>query len=406
MTGTVVEQSPTTERTRSLDAIGRYFEALGQGVERKWATRRNNEEFFPAVAGEVLAETPVPPDADAIGILEFLTSRHRLVPQEDFGFGEPPVTLYRSRDFRISALYWLDGTTSVHQHKFSGAFRVLEGSSIHVEYDFSPQETITGRILVGDLRHGRAELLQRGEVRQIVAGSAFIHALFHLNRPSVTVVVRTDRQDMSTPQFEYFRPGLAFDPFYKDETLIRQLSGLRTMHEFAPMDALRCAREMISASDFFGGFLTLRSWFGVNRADQLDDLIEHFIRIHGSVADILWPVFADQKRQHAIMIRRRLVQEAMHRLFLALVLNLPDRASVDSILLRMFPEEEPADLLARWVEELSSPEHRGVSGLHLSGEEVRAVTDALHAPGSGFEGAMSTLGSRVRSTPLLEALLR
>jgi hypothetical protein len=35
---------------------------------------------------------------------------------------------------RIEALFWVDGTTSIHQHSFSGAFQVLAGKSIHSRY--------------------------------------------------------------------------------------------------------------------------------------------------------------------------------------------------------------------------------------------------------------------------------
>ncbi|MDQ4145922.1 MAG: hypothetical protein M3198_19680 [Actinomycetota bacterium] len=392
---------------RSAAAIEAYFDSLGRGVEGAWAGYHNNEAHFPEVATRVLAETPVPPDADAVGVLQFLTSRHRLVPQEVYGFGEPPVTLYRGRDFRISALYWLDGTTAIHQHSFSGAFRVLEGSSIHVVYGFSGEEAVTSRLLLGDLRFGAAELLRRGDVRAILAGDAFIHALFHLDRPSVTIVVRTNHQEETGPQFQYLRPGVAFDPFFEDETLDRQLRGLTTLNQFAPEEALRCAREMISAADLFAGFWVTQHWLTLDRSGRADEVVEHLVRRHGSIGDILRRVFAEKRRQYGIIIRRRLVQDAMHRLFLALILNLPDRASVDAILKCMFPAEDPASLLARWVEELNSPALRGISGLRLTNEELSAFRSALHNAGNDPSSApLETLRSKIQSTPLLEALLR
>src|SRR4051794_18745742 len=110
-------------RARSIEGVSAYFETLGASVERTSAGHQNNEDLFPQVASRVLAETPVPDDADAVGVLNFVTSCRRLVPQERLGFGDPPVTLYRGRDFYISALYWLEGTTNIHQHGFAGAFR-------------------------------------------------------------------------------------------------------------------------------------------------------------------------------------------------------------------------------------------------------------------------------------------
>jgi len=392
---------------RSLDAVGAYFDQLGRAVERSWATQNNNEETFPAVAAQILKETPIPRDADAVGVLQFLMTRRQLVRQEEYGFGDPPVTLYRGRDFYISALYWLDGTTTIHQHMFSGAFRVLEGSSIHTRYGFSRSETITRRLLVGDLRYEGAELLRRGDVREIVSGDAFIHALFHLDRPSVTIVVRTTREECAGTQFEYLRPGLAFDPFFKDETLDRQLVGLTTLHQIAPEDAFQTALSMIEASDLFGGFFVARQWSRLDRSDRFDDVLDALIRRHGAVAEIMRPAMAEKRRQQGITIRRRLVHEPSHRLFLALLLNLPDRTSVDIILRSKFPDHEPADLLAQWVGELNSPMLRGVSGLRLSDDELNAVNAALHGEpqDSGTSDPLRLLGSKVVHTPLLETLL-
>lgn len=392
--------------TRSPEAVEAYFEALGRSVEQGWSYRGNNEEHFPEVAARVLAEMPVPEEVDAVGVLQYLLTRRRLLPQEKLGFGEPPVTVYRSRDFYISVLYWLDGTTSIHQHMFSGAFRVLVGSSIHARYDYFRQEAVNRRMHIGALEFEETELLQRGDVRQIVAGDAFIHALFHLDRPSVTIVVRTQREEGAGPQFEYLRPGLAFDPYYTDETLDRQLRGLRTLHSFAPDDALRSALDLIDVSDLFAGFFVVRVWSGFDNVDHIDDLIEALVRRHGSLAQILSPVMAEKKRQQGIVIRRRLLQDPSHRLFLALLLNLPDRAAMDTILRARFPGQSTAALLGRWLEELNTPVLRGISGLRLSDVELATVQTALARADDGAPAnALKLLGSKVMSSPLLEALL-
>lgn len=396
-----------TVAASAMDAIGAYFDRLGATVEQAWALHRNSHARFPEVATQVLTDLPVPDEVNAVNLLEFLTTRRRLLPQEELGFGQPPVTLYRARDFYVSALYWLDGTTTIHQHAFSGAFRVLVGSSIHTGYGFAREEAVRGNFLLGDLQFHDAELLRKGDVRSIVAGDSFIHALFHLERPSVTIVVRTNSEHVGTPQFEYLRPGLAFDPFFKDETLSRQLFGLATLHTIAPEEALRCAHEMVSAGDLFSGFFVVRHWAKLSRGKDLDDLVEHAIGRHGSVAEIFEPVFAENKRQFNIVARRKFLHDAGHRLFLALLLNLPDRASVYRIIREVYPDQDPGRILSTWVEELSSPELRGLSGLALRSDELHSVREILETdPGdTAVRGALGSLGSSVTTTPLLEMLL-
>lgn len=391
----------------SLQAVEAYFETLGASVEQAWSKSQNDHAVFPEISGRALREVPVPPEADAIGLLKFFTSRRRILPQEDLGFGQPPLTLYRGRDFYISALYWLDGTTTIHHHAFSGAFRVLVGSSIHTGYSFTAQEAVRENLVLGDLDFGSAELLQRGDVREIVCGNQFIHALFHLDRPSVTVVVRTNTEHFGLPQYEYLRPGLAFDPFYKDETLNRQLFGLSTLYGIAPVEAARCARAMISVNDIFATFFVLKQWAKLSRGNDFDALLEHAQHRHGSVADILVPVFDEKKRQFNIFARRRLVHDPGHRLLMALILNLPDRTSVYAILKQLFPDQLPGQVLARWVDELSAPQHSGVSGFLLNDSDREVLRTALEsdADEGSVEKALSSLSSKVSTTPLLELLL-
>jgi len=57
-------------------------------------------------------------------------------------FGNPPITMFSGARFYIDVYYWLDGTTAIHQHSFTGAFQVLLGSSIHSRYSFREDKII------------------------------------------------------------------------------------------------------------------------------------------------------------------------------------------------------------------------------------------------------------------------
>ena len=98
--------------------------------------------------------------------------------------------MYRGRGFYIDVLFWLDGTTNIHQHGFWGAFQVLAGSSVHCRFGFDLAEEINHRLRIGKLRLLETELLGLGAIRKILGGELFIHSLFHLDRPSVSIVIR------------------------------------------------------------------------------------------------------------------------------------------------------------------------------------------------------------------------
>jgi hypothetical protein len=161
-----------------------YFELLGHETERRWAAVDGDKGGFAEIAAAVLADVPMPVGFDSATLLADVVARRDLPTQEDprAGFGEPPLTLFRGNEFFVSALYWLDGTTTIHQHSFSGAFRVLSGSSLHMPYDFDVREALSDRLKLGALDMHAPEILRCGDIRAIHYGDEFIHSLFHLER--------------------------------------------------------------------------------------------------------------------------------------------------------------------------------------------------------------------------------
>ena len=370
-----------------------YAVSLGQAVERAWAGHRFHFAAFPEVATRCLTEVEVPATLDATMILRSVAASPHLVAQQDrrSKFGRPPITLWRSRDFFVSALFWLDGTTSIHQHGFSGAFRVLAGGSLHAPYSFTVSEEVTHRLVLGDLRLDGPELLRVGDVRSIEPGGRFIHALFHLERPSVTIVVRTYGGDASgQPQFTYLRPGLGYDPFYSDYSLQRRFESVATLADIDPEAGVNAACDLIEGEDLWAGFLLAMHWFHqVERGERFQRLLDALGRRHGSVAQLLPPMFDQLGRAVSISTRRRMLVDPEHRLFLALLLNLPDRSSVNTILCQQFPQTDPGLLLARWVTELAAPDRRGASGLVMDDKATTVVIKALQSGDTSALGDVS-----------------
>jgi hypothetical protein len=106
-------------------------------------------------------------------------------------------------------------------------------------------------------------------------------------------------------------------------------------------------------------------------------LIETFAARGGALAELLEPIYSEEMRRTRIMARRGLLREQRHRLLLALIVNLPDRESIESAVSQIQPDEDPASVINRWIQELASPEYRGILGLSLRQEELRGPGDAL-----------------------------
>jgi hypothetical protein len=187
----------------------RFFR-LGSDVEDRWRAMDYDEGRFPAIAAEALRNADIPPTLSAWDVLEWTLRQAELPRQRDVAgrFGEPPITLFSGPRFHVDVYFWFHGTTSIHQHAFCGAFQVLLGSSIHSSYDFELAEAVNAYCEIGEIKLRLCELFEVGDVQEILPGRQYIHSLFHLDQPSATIVVRTDKSPNFLPQFDYHKPVL------------------------------------------------------------------------------------------------------------------------------------------------------------------------------------------------------
>ncbi|HEX3280052.1 MAG TPA: hypothetical protein VHR36_02375, partial [Pyrinomonadaceae bacterium] len=160
------------------------FQDFGALVESRWRHENYNELVFPQLAAQALTESNLPSQVDPWEIIRWVQSADSLPDQKDAEgrFGDPPITLYSGPRFYVDVYFWLDGTTSIHQHAFTGAFQVLLGSSIHSRYSFNEKKVINEHLCVGDIKLEEVQLLKLNDVRLIKPGRDFIHSLFHLDR--------------------------------------------------------------------------------------------------------------------------------------------------------------------------------------------------------------------------------
>ena len=203
----------------------KFSQDLGSLVEGRWKDVNYEEEAFPEIAARALAETDPNRTQDPWEVIRWLYTTPELPKQRDVDghFGNPPITLYCTDKFHIDIYYWLDGTTGIHQHAFSGAFQVFLGSSVHSQYSFEEERRINPHFSIGQVCVNSVELLKEGDIRMIVPGREFIHSLFHLDRPSATITIRTSLTPTARPPYTYLKPYVALDPFFRDESCIKKV---------------------------------------------------------------------------------------------------------------------------------------------------------------------------------------
>jgi len=344
------------------------FNNLGAEIEILWRDKNYDEAAFPEIAANALKSANLPAQVSAWDVIEWTMNQTVLPDQKDLPgkFGDPPITIYNSPRFHVDVYFWLEGTTAIHQHAFCGAFQVLLGSSIHSWYEFDRTEAVNTFTELGNINLKLCELLSVGDVQPINAGRQYIHGLFHLEQPSATIVVRTHKSPMFLPQFSYYKPFLAIDPFFEEANTTKKMQCVTTLIRSKHPRTDEFIADWLRLADFQTAFqilLMLRNYLRSNQIDQLFNLsasqsrFETFMEIvgerHGERANVFPKVFAHLEKLDEILRRRSYVTDPEHRFFLALLLNIEGREQIFSLVKERFPGSEPLDKVLDWTFDLS-----------------------------------------------------
>lgn len=344
------------------------FQALGELIEKRWRKQNYSEQLFPDTAAQALKECNLPERVDPWEIVRWVLNANALPEQKDAegNFGNPPITLFVGPRFYVDLYFWLDGTTSIHQHAFTGAFQVMLGSSIHSRYSFNEKQIINEQFSVGEMQLEEVQLLQKNDIRLIKPGRNFIHSLFHLDRPSATITVRTEHTPSSALQYDYRKPYFAANPFFRNPTMSKKLQTVGLLLGMKHKDTDQLLSDLIASSDFQTSYLVLErvfhflrsnpmsSLFGLSTGDdRFAALLEKARSVHGELVDLIPRVLEEQVRKNDLVLRRGAITGEEHRFFLALLLNVPNGEKILALVKQRFPDTDPVEKILDWVEELS-----------------------------------------------------
>ncbi len=341
-----------------------YFDQLGRTVQKRWQQKNFSLESFPEIASSAMVESPPSESVDLEEMIhEFLINDDQPF-QSQSGFGQPELVAFNHSRFYIQILFWLEGTTDVHQHEFSGAFHVMSGSSIHAEYEFETAHPVTPYLSVGDLQMKKIALLETGRTVPISSGRRCIHSLFHLDMPSVTVVIRTHNDPGTGPQFNYLPPHVAIDPIHagSDALMMRRKQLLGVLETLGDPEYAERVCEMVESLDFERGFHTLLHAMEYLQAlGEWEMVLEVFQKKHGELATGVSATLGESLRRDVITRMRSYIEEPEHRFFLALLMNAPNRLEIFTLISARFPNQGPASVILAWAEELIEPTDFGLA---------------------------------------------
>lgn len=340
------------------------FTRLGTDIATAWAARDYDERCFPALAQDHIARARCHEQITPWDVLGWIADTDTVVPQPNLGaeFGQPPLTVYWHPRFYIELLFWATSTTSIHQHSTCGAFGLLAGASLNSVYHFAPRRRVSSGLVLGDVRLERARLLAPGDVEPILPGDQLIHAVFHLDFPSVSIVVRRQAYLDAGPTYEYHPPHVSAQAWFASPVLTRKLEVLALMALVRPGEREAMARRCIDSEGLYGAFRVLQQ--EVRRGDGavFERLLAHAVARHGDDARRFGPSLRAQRTTLALTEARQRVTDPDLRFLLALLLNLPDHGWIARLVAARYPGVAVDDAIVGWLRALGAS---GVIGLEL-----------------------------------------
>lgn len=193
-------------KTGGLKDFQAELEELADVVESKWEKQQFELEAFPQLCEELLRSfTPinVPDVPTIISDLSAVKLPTQTFPNNEFS--ELPLSLVRRKNFIIDIYFWIESDTNIHDHNFCGAFKVIKGNSYQVDYTFEAGKQLGEGFEEGVMTIKNHRALSTNDVQRIEPWDSFIHHVFHIEKPTITLCIRTDFFP-KRPLFCYFFP--------------------------------------------------------------------------------------------------------------------------------------------------------------------------------------------------------
>jgi len=337
--------------------LTQFFTAMGNEILDAWQKESFDDSVFSKIAYQALLDSDVHCCVNLESLTACLMSTDKIPaqPYPNARFGDFRLCLFNCERFYIEIILWLEGTTTIHQHAFSGAFAVISGSSIHTRYHFSPTHELTASLLFGDVVFQSIEQLNEGDVREIIAGAGTAHSLFHLAHPNISIVVRTHRDKQISRQFNYLKPYLAVDPFARNEHLKYQSDFLGILLRIDPHVFLNTFIASATQLDLASHMMLIINHADIlAQANCLDAVISDFRLRAPDYADQLHQSVRQLCLSNSIAAMRQKVKSENLRYFLAVLLNAPNRTACRQLLMKKYPSHDIEKLICDWLCELTT----------------------------------------------------
>ncbi|SMF37991.1 hypothetical protein [Pseudobacteriovorax antillogorgiicola] len=150
------------------------------------------ETNFAKISHEALENLDIATQLTTDDIYDFLTSQN-IAQKNLLTFASPGIALHQGRGFHVVLACWPADRTEIHNHEFEGAFQVLSGSSLDLEFSVSKGKPLIASFSQAKLELTAVQRYGKGDSRQIT--NDYVHSIFHMDSPTVVLIIMRKNRD-------------------------------------------------------------------------------------------------------------------------------------------------------------------------------------------------------------------
>jgi hypothetical protein len=357
---------------------------MGDTIEKRWSRTGYKPNELTSIACESIKAAAIHRSIDEDEIIRWVYGVQRLPEQFDrFGkFGRPPLTVWITKHLLIDLYFWTVPEISIHDHAFIGAFINLVGDSLHCLYQFEASEPASSGIGVGNLYLEKVEYLEPGSIRAFQAEPRFIHRVWHLSCPTITLAVRTKEHPYAKFQYDYLMPGLAVES--RASTSIefkRRRQFLNYLFERKHSSRSQFAEQLIRNSDAWESFhylsdlLKYRARKGQEDGVEIEQLSDAFRKAHKR-----WIDTALKALDWSLVVRSIQwpnLSSLEQRFLLVLLCTFTEQRPIVEWVARRYVTSSWRELITKWLVEIVE---RDAVGFELVPMHLQIIMHLLSAP--------------------------
>ena len=234
-------------------------DAISEEATCRWQKEDFDSNYFCNIVSDSIRNHWSDVKVTLEDILKNFSNVSRRVPQQRHQFSDMQLVLFDNGILFAELLVWWNRGTSIHDHGFSGVLLQVNGSSLEFRYSASGK-SISARGAIDEIVLDEVVHTRCGDERVILPGRTLCHFVYHLEKPTVSLIFRTHIDQTLSPQQSYFPPFLVLSHESPGINLSKKIAVLRMLRDVDPDRHLQRVFAEIEEAGHSSRFWLIRSF--------------------------------------------------------------------------------------------------------------------------------------------------